>query len=347
MVTRPDADPPEPLEFISRISSRTKTLDTIPAEALAEAVFGSSLLSNVILLGFACQLGAVPFRPESLEQAIADRGVAVEQNREALRLGRAVASDPTLAERILEDETPPGIVERQTPDRAASVLGEAWNRFEQTLGGPPECEMARNVLTQVSGLALDLADYQSRSYADRYLETLASSLRAERAVEPGSVEITITAARELYRLMAYKDEYEVARLLLRGPFRRWLERRSRGRLRLRYHLQPPFLRALGLRRKLAVGRWVEPALHALAGCRKLRGTRIDPFGRTAVRRLERELVGWYEQVLKTVAHRLTGDNLKQALEIASAATSIRGFEQIKQRRAAEVRARVTFMLEKL
>jgi indolepyruvate ferredoxin oxidoreductase len=340
MVTRPELDLPDLEELIARLGRHTREVHVIESEAIAEAVFGSSL-SAVVPIGYACQLGVGPVRPESLDQAIVDRDIAVEENRSALRLGRAIALDPSLARRILANETPPTVARPRSPDEA-TVLGDAWTEIERLIpADPPEEE---TLAATVAGLALDLADYQDPRYARSYLERLIPIMRAETAAGTGTLDLTATAARELYRLMAYKDEYEVARLLVRGPYRRWLESHSKGRLRVRYHLHPPLLRALGLRRKLAMGRWVEPLLRALIPLRRLRGTRLDPFGHTAVRRMERDLSVWYADLLEAVARGLRADNLGEALEIVSAPETIRGFEEIKVHRAEEARRRVDTLL---
>ena len=223
----------------------------------------------------------------------------------------------------------------------------AWDRFDEALGRFPPSTDVTEVRRQAAGLAADLVDYQSCEYAVRYLRTLTRVARRESGATPGSAALTCCATRELYRLMAYKDEYEVARLLLRGPYRRWLERHSRPPLRLRYHLHPPLLRALGLRRKLRFGRAIEPLLRVLVRLRRLRGGALDPFGHTGVRRLERELVHWYEALLEDLAARLTPANAEQLLVVAGAVARIRGFEAIKLDRADEVRRDVAERLARL
>ena len=159
--------------------------------------------------------------------------------------------------------------------------------------------------------------------------------------------MTDAAARELYRLMAYKDEYEVARLLLRGPWRRWMERGYEGPLRITYRLHPPLLRALGLHRKLALGHWVEPLLAALARLRRLRGTSIDPFGHTRARKTERALVRWYEEVLAELARSLTPANAALSHEIAAAPEALRGFEDVKLSRVDAVQTAVSERIARL
>ena len=339
MVTHPDLETPDVEDLIGRLGRQTRVLHTVSAEALADALFHSSVPANVIQLGFACQKGAVPLRPESIERAITERGVAVDQNRAAFRIGRAVAVDPGLADRIREDDAPPSVAEPRSSQDAA-VLGPAWEELAHIFEGMPASPEHRKLLPRIAGFALDLADYQNKRYARRYLRMLVLLSSAERAADPTSVAVTETAARELYRLMAYKDEYEVARLLVRGPFRRWLKRRAEGRLNLRYHLHPPIFRALGLDHKVALGRWIEPLLWVLVGARCLRGTWLDPFGSTKVRRLERGLIQWYERALHTVSRHLTPETLGPALEMMSAAREIRGYEDVKVRRAEHIRKRV-------
>lgn len=346
MVSGVEVEIPEVEELCARIALRTRELRIVPAEALAEAVLGSSLAANVVQLGYACQAGVLPLRPESLEEAIHDRGLAVEENLAAFRLGRAVADDPSRADGILRDETPPTVAAPRSLADAA-VLGPAWRELEEALGPSGKHPAPRALLERIAGLALDLTDYQSRAYARRYLKRLVRLARAEREFEPSAIEITRTASVELYRLMAYKDEYEVARLLLRGPFRRWLDSRAGGAPSLRYHLHPPLLRALGLEQKISVGRWVEPLLAALCTLRRLRGTPLDPFGWTQVRRAERGLVVWYERLLESVAVELRKENRAVVLELVSAPEAIRGYEALKLRRAAEARGRVERLLAEL
>ena len=143
-------------------------------------------------------------------------------------------------------------------------------------------------------------------------------------------------ARYLFKLMAYKDEYEVARLLLKDE---WAERLRQTFVepRVRFNLHPPFLRDRGLRRKLELGGWFRPALRLLVPMRRLRGTRFDPFGGTAVRRLERQLVGWYEELVAEVLRELTPTTYDVAVRLAGAPDRIRGYEEIKVRSARAAR----------
>ncbi len=337
----------DPAGLVERIRARAAEAWTLQSEAIADVALGEPLLANVLQLGYALQLGLLPVGVTALEQAVRDRGVAVEANLGALRLGRTLAVDAALAERILADSRPPAIGDEGDPRRARALLGVAWDRFDEALERfepPADGEAVRR---RVAAFACDLVDYQARRYARRYLRALEPLARAEAQATPASAAVTAAAARELYRLMAYKDEYEVARLLLHGPWRRWLSRHYEAPIEVTYHLHPPLLRALGLERKLALGRAVEPLLAALARARRVRGSAVDPFGWTRARRTERALVRWYERVLEDLAPRLRADTAAEALAIASAPEALRGFEAVKLGTVAAVQRGVADRLAAL
>jgi len=336
-VGSPGFRPPDVSELIEPLRAATRSLDCLPAELLAARALGQTLSANLVLLGFAWQRGLVPLSARALCQAIAENGVAVEANLRAFALGRAAAVDAPLVARLLHDATPPAIGDDDALERAARDLGAAWSAVHEALGRFQHAKDSDRVTRRIAALATDLVDYQSTRLAARYCARVARLAEAEAAVDPDSAALTEIGARELYRMLAYKDEYEVARLLLRGPHRRWLRRASADEPRVRYHLHPPLLRALGLSRKLALGAWIEPLFAALAASRRLRGTPLDPFGWTRARRLERELARWYEGVLDVLAARLCTENRAEALEIARLAEEIRGYERIKETRAAEIR----------
>ena len=335
-VSNPSFREPSVETLVEPLRSVTRSLALVPAELLADAALGQPLAANLVLLGFAWQRGLVPLSAASLERAIRENGVAVDVNLRAFALGRAAAANPGLAREILADAAPPAIGDEDALERAERALGHSFAAVQEALGRFASSKDSAEVLRRAAGFAVDLVDYQSKRLAARYCERIARVANAEAAVDPESPALTAVAARELYRVLAYKDEYEVARLLLRGPHRRWLRRHSRAEPRLRYHLHPPLLRALGLRRKLALGADFEPGLHALVSLRRLRGTPFDPFGYTRARRLERELARWYENLLDELCAALSADNRRDVLEIAGLAQEIRGFESIKEARAQRV-----------
>jgi indolepyruvate ferredoxin oxidoreductase len=167
---------------------------------------------------------------------------------------------------------------------------------------------------------------------------------AERVAVPGATTLTSAVARNLHRLMAYKDEYEVARLSVDPAFARRMRDEFGPRVRWAHHLHPPILRTMGLRRKLVLGPAWRPVLRVLAAMRRLRGTPFDPFGHSAMRRLERRLVrGYRDDVLSAVGH-LTGGNHALVMELAETPAVIRGYENVKLAGVAEYRRRVTRLL---
>jgi indolepyruvate ferredoxin oxidoreductase len=336
-IRAPGVRPPDVTSQVESLRGATRTLELVPAELLAEAALGQVLSANLVLLGFAWQRGLLPLSLGALERAIAENGVAVEANLRAIALGRAVAVDEKLVARLLHDATPPAIGDEQALERAARTIGSAWSALHEVLGRFQHAKDSDRVTSQIAAFAADLVDYQGKRLAARYCACIARLAQAEAEVDPDSLALTETGARELYRVLAYKDEYEVARLLLRGPHRRWLRRHAAREPRIRYHLHPPLLRALGFTHKLVLGPWVEPLFAALASSRRLRGTPVDPFGWTRARRLERELARWYEELLDVLAAKLCVENRAEALEIARLAEGIRGYEGIKEARAAELR----------
>ena len=327
-----------PLEaLVAPLRAAARSLALVPAELLADAALGQPLAANLVLLGFAWQRGPRAAPARALAQAIRENGVAVEANLRAFALGRAAAAEPELADEFTQDATPPAIGDEDALERAQRKLGPLFAAVAEALGRFHSAKDSSRLLQRAAGFAADLVDYQSRRLAERYCARLARVANGEAAVEPETPALTEVAARELYRLLAYKDEYEVARLLLRGPHRRWLRRHSAGEPALRYFLHPPLLRALGLRRKLALGPEFEPLLELLAQLRRLRGTPFDPFGWTRARRLERELARWYESLLDELASGLSAENRGEAVAIAALAGEIRGFESVKEANASRVR----------
>ena len=347
MIESPELDIPEVRTFAEALRRHTRELVEAPAEELAEALFGETLAANVILLGVAVQSGAFPVSAANFERAIRDRGIAVESNLIAFGLGRSLSLDPGLADRILADARPPSIGDAGDPDRARELLDQDWARFESALSRFEASPVRDTLLRRTADFATDLVDYQNRAYAARYLAVLGPLAEAEAACHPHAPILTEIAAREFYRMSAIKDEYEVARLHLRGPFRRWLERHSEGRLRLRYLLHPPLLRRIGLRRKLALARSFEPGLWLLVALRSIRGSWLDPFGHTRTRRQERAQTRWYAEILARLTLILRADAHADALDIARAAEALRGYEQIRLGREGRIREQVEAALAQL
>jgi indolepyruvate ferredoxin oxidoreductase len=183
----------------------------------------------------------------------------------------------------------------------------------------------------------ELIAYQDVPYAAAYTGFVAQVAAAGRAAVPGETRLAEAVARCLFQLMAYKDEYEVARLHLAGDLARRIEREYPQGTELRYHLQPPLLRALRLRRKVAVGRWIEPLFRLLVRLRRLRGTALDPFGHASVRRVERALVAEYQALVEQALGTLSPGTHERAVTLASLPDLIRGYEDVKLRNVARFR----------
>ncbi|HYM12764.1 MAG TPA: indolepyruvate ferredoxin oxidoreductase family protein [Bryobacterales bacterium] len=302
------------LEAINR-ATRARANLFLDATRLAEALFSSHMAANIFLLGAAYQAGYIPLAAAAIEQAIELNGVAVAQNLAAFRWGRKYQHNPEGVE-------------------AAAAPAEVRAAAEP-----------RTLDEIIERRACDLARYQDWRYAQRYRDFVAEVRRREGEVRAGSSELREAVARYLYKLMAYKDEYEVARLLTVPDF----ERRTLGMFEapreLLYNLHPPLLRAWGLKKKIALGPWFKPVLRSLAALRRLRGTPLDPFGYAAVRRRERGLIAWYEQTMRAVLAGLHDANFAEAVQIASSPDAIRGYEQIKLRSMDAVERQVAEWLE--
>lgn len=277
-------------------------LHTLDAHSLAVQHHGDAILANMILLGYAWQLGGVPVSEAALRRAIELNAVAVDANLQAFQLGRLSAWRP---DALREAVTP------QPTSTKQETLEEILARH---------CEA--------------LTAYQDSAYAQRYLDTITRIWDAERRVFPaGPSRLAIAAARSLYRLMAVKDEYEVARLYTDGTFRRSLEEQFEGDFTLRFHMAPPFLAPkdpqTGRPRKVALGPWLERAMRLLAQGRRLRGTVLDVFSWQEERRMEKRLLREFEIMLDTIAQRLTAQNHASAVALAELPSMVRGFGHVK------------------
>ena len=267
----------------------------LDAQRLAEELLGDHMPANMLALGAAWQRGALPISLSALEQAIHLNGAAVEKNLAAFAWGRACVADPQ------------AVVDAVRPAE------------------PPHAEGLEGLLDI---RVPELVEYQDREYAEEYIGFVSDVAAVEQERTPGSTAIAESVARHLFKLMAYKDEYEVARLHLAAlP--------AEGRFW--FHLHPPILRALGLKRKIKLGRWFVPAFRMLRAMRRLRGKAIDPFGHAKVRRVERELIGEYRELVERSLERLTADSSRLVLEICDLPDGIRGYEEIKLRSVVRFR----------
>ncbi len=299
MVIHPETEYPRS-DLASRLDASSSRRVRADAARLVQHLVGDQATANVFLLGVAAQLGHLPFEPSHLERAIALNGVAVPANLAAFAWGRAWAHDPAGTE--------------HTAGFAAPVATSADDR--------PHIEQL------VEQLADDLVAYQSSRYAHRFTDVV------QRVDQLGHPRLTEAVARHLHKLMAYKDEYEVARLLLLPESRAAAESVGGKGARMQWHLHPPMLRSLGMRNKIRLGRWATPAMWALRAGRHVRGTPFDVFGLAKVRRLERALVRDYVTAIDRLLPRVTDANIDEAVAIASLPDRIRGYEHLKLERAA-------------
>src|SRR5579863_1547217 len=295
----------------------------IDATRIATALFGQALGANMFLVGYAYQLGALPLSAAAIEQAVELNGEAVGMNKAAFHWGRRAALDRAAVEALAK----PKDADASDAEHLSESLAETVERRVEFLTA-----------------------YQNAAYARRYraLVDKAKAVEADRA--PGKGGLADAVARYLFKLMAYKDEYEVARLYTDGSFRKQVAAEFDGqKLRFEFHLAPPLLarrdKATGLPRKMSFGPWLMPAFRLLAKLKFLRGTPYDPFGRSLERRTERELIEDYVAMLDGVLGRLTPENHHIAVGLAAIPEKIRGFGHVKQRHLAAAKADQAALLE--
>jgi indolepyruvate ferredoxin oxidoreductase len=302
----------------------------VDASTLATALLGDTIAANLFMLGFAWQQALVPLSFESIDRAIELNGAAVAMNRQAFAWGRLAAIDP---DKVREAA---GI---KRADREDSVLALPLD----------DSRIAKTLDERISRRIAFLTEYQNAAYAARY-QSLVDTVRASEARSvPGSTALTEAVARYYFKLMAYKDEYEVARLHTSQEFRRQVEQTFDGKYSIHFHLAPPLFAKKdgeGHLVKAEYGGWVYNAFAMLARLRGLRGTAFDPFGYTAERKMERRLVADYARTIERLLPALTAENAALAVEIASVPEQIRGFGHVKHahlqpalRRQAELLAR--------
>ncbi|WER46584.1 indolepyruvate ferredoxin oxidoreductase family protein [Cupriavidus sp. WKF15] len=286
------------------------------AESIATRMLGSSVYTNMLLLGHAWQSGRIPLPREAILRAVEMNGVKVKENKAAFELGRRCAHDPAWA---------------QSGDTAAQTI---------TFTRKPSLDAL------VDTRAKFLTDYQNAAYADRYRVFVAKVRHAEASLNAGT-RLSEAVARNLFKLMAYKDEYEVARLHTGRAFLDQIAQTFEGEYRVVHHMAPPLLsrrNAKGELVKRAYGPWVRTAMKALARMRSLRGTPLDLFGYTAERKMERALITRYQATIEEVLAALGKNNLSVAVEIANLPDEIRGFGHVKERHLATALPRLDSLM---
>ncbi len=307
------------------------------AATVTRALFGDATTANLFVVGMASQAGALPIDPRHVEDAIRLNGVAVDANIAAFRWGRCRVHAP---ERVDE-----AVVRRAAPTSSASTIDaepispRLGERVDRVAAGSASL---RSLLRR---FVRELVAYQSAGLADRYLDRVERVAESERKIDPGATQLTRTVARSLYKLLAYKDEYEVARLMIDPENLGEAQALAGSRGTVAWRLHPPLLKSLGLRRKIALPTWTRGFFRLLARGRFLRGTPLDPFGRTALRRIERALPAEFEAAIDRVLAGLSEARLEAAIRIAELPDQVRGYEDLTLRRVAEYRARLQEELE--
>jgi indolepyruvate ferredoxin oxidoreductase len=324
---------------IARYTRPDRTV-AVDARRLAEGLFGDYLATNMLVLGVAYQAGLLPLSAGAIERAVRLNGVRVEANLQAFRYGRLWVADADRVRALVE--VPPRAFEAERQAVLARLGGRAAQAYVALLDRCAHLDdEARRMLAIRVG---ELIDYQDAGYAAEYVEFVLTTAAREGAAWPGRHEVTHAVIRNLYKLMAYKDEYEVARLHLKPTLEAEVRALFAAPRRVVWHFHPPLLRALGLRRKLRLGPWFRPALLALRAMRRLRGTRLDVFGYAAVRREERALVPWYRALVDEALDGAGPDAHGRALELARLPEGIRGYEDVKRRSIAAARGRAAALL---
>ncbi|GGN39808.1 indolepyruvate ferredoxin oxidoreductase [Novosphingobium indicum] len=310
--------------FLSAIGKRVDpaNIASLRAGSLATRLLGDSIFTNLMMVGFAAQKGLLPVGLASIEEAVRLNGVAAKANLAALSLGRL----------------------------AAAGADDLFALADTSAEGPA---IPRTYAEIAESRARRLTLWQDEAYAAAYrtfLESISTKLESRELGEREPLMVEI--ARGLGKLMAYKDEYEVARLYTDPAFRKGLADTFAGDPKLKVHLAPPLLafrkdHKTGRPRKIAFGSWIFPVFGMMAKLKVLRGTPLDPFGYTAERRMERALIGEYRALAEEVADKVTAETMHVGIELAASADLIAGYGPVKEAGVEAYRARVADLLPKL
>ena len=308
-------------------------LGTLDADALSTQLLGDAIYTNPMMLGYAWQKGWIPLQRASLLRAIELNAVAVDNNRAAFDWGCRAAADPSGVQRLLKPAQVIAFTPRRKQDREAL---DAMVQFRAEF----------------------LTQYQNAAYADSYRATVDQVRTAERTLgtaqdgagkQGESLPLTEAVARYLFKLMAYKDEYEVARLRSDPGFAARAQAQFEGSFALHYHMAPPLFAKRndkGELQKQRFGPWMGTAMRLLARLKFLRGTALDPFGHSEERRTERALVGEYRSAILAMLPTLTPANRDAAVAFARVPEQIRGFGHVKARHLAAARLQWAMLLER-
>ena len=310
--------------LISRLKACTRNNDTkmFNASQIALKLLGDTLGANLLLTGFAWQSGLIPIKEAPILEAIELNGVAVDWNKEAFAWGRRLAHQPELIEQIMN------------PDNATKPLLFTPN----------------STADWVAKYSKELTLYQNQAYAERYQTLVAKVVQTETKAMLKNTGLATVVAKAAFKLMAYKDEYEVARLYSEPEFLEKLEEQFEGDYRLQFNLSPPIIapkdKNTGKPDKIQIGAWILTVFGLLAKFKFLRGTKIDPFGYLSDRKIERDLIEQYFDTIEFLIKGINSDNYELAVEIAAIPMSIRGYGHIKHESVLEARQENGILLKK-
>jgi indolepyruvate ferredoxin oxidoreductase len=312
---------------INRVSREEHNV-FLDGQAMAEGLFDDAMATNNFMVGVAFQAGTIPLKAESIEQAIKNSGVAVEMSLAAFRWGRMVVVDRAFVEAEIAKCKAGGSVIKL---HAAPNLSAAAQAIVDAIGATGETKRLAEIRVP------ELIAFQDEAYARRYAEVIQRVVAAEQRVVKDST-LSEAAARYLYKLMAYKDEYEVARLHTAPAFLAELDAQFPHGYSVKYNLAPPLMAErdpqTGHLVKKQYGQWMGKAFRKLAGFKGLRGSSLDFFGKSEERCMERQLIEDYIKTLGEIVAKLTPANYAAAVALASVPDEIRGYGQVKEKSLA-------------
>jgi len=319
-----------------RLEMNTRSADNVYLDAIeiAENLFGSHMPANILTIGAAYQAGVMPISAEAIEAAIKLNGVAVAMNLDAFRVGRLIVADPEWLSSLELNRLGAQPITTELLTQEAEALLDSTGATG---------ELRRLLSLRIS----ELVAYQNLAYAEQYVSFVNEVIAAEnRLGETSDGRLSQAVARYLFKLMAYKDEYEVARLSLKPAFQNALTEQFGSDVVMRYMLHPPVFKALGVKKKIGFGRWFNVGFRLLCAMKGLRGTRWDIFGYDEVRREERQLIGEYRDLMASVIAKLaTGEGAEydRAVELAELPDLIRGYDEVKLANIGRYREQVVVL----
>ena len=331
MVRKKEVQYPAHEVMRQRLEAVTRKEHNVYFDAIgtAESLFGSHMPGNIMTIGAAYQAGGMPITALAIERAIKLNGVAVESNLAAFRMGRLIVADETKALSIIE---PKETAVKATP----APLDPTAKRLVSQVNASGE--LLRLLQIRVP----ELIAYQNEAYAQEYVDFVG----AIHVADKGNGRFSEAVARYLFKLMAYKDEYEVARLYLKPEFEAQIKAQFGEDAKVQYKLHPPFLRSLGMKKKLTLGKWFKPFFGLLYSMRSVRGTTLDFFGYTAERKMERALIEEYKSLIEDAVQNILPKQYDSAVALAELPDMIRGYEAIKMANVEKYKTAVAELKKK-